>query len=93
MAHSLDEIRRIKDAAAAELMGRPGVTGVDVGYKYVGGQRTDEVVICVHVEEKKDVPAAERITATIQARTRTSRCTGSSRQSTGRPTSPWWAAR
>jgi len=58
---SLDEIRRIKNEAEAELLKLPGVVGVDVGYKYVGGKKTDVLAIRVYVKEKKDVPKKEEI--------------------------------
>ena len=38
-----DEIRDLKRSVEQELLSRPGITGVDVGYKYVGGQRTDDL--------------------------------------------------
>lgn len=41
---------------------RPDVTGVDVGYRYTNGQRTNDVVVRVHVLEKlheAEVAAAE----------------------------------
>jgi endonuclease G len=31
---------------------RPDVTGVDIGYKYSGGERTDEITVRIHVREK-----------------------------------------
>lgn len=66
MTQEIAEIIRIKQAAEADLLGRPGVTGVGVGYKYVAGERTDQVVIRVHVAHKRDdVPEAERIPETI----------------------------
>lgn len=61
-----NEILQIKKAVEAELLQRPGVTGVDVGYKYVNGQKTDQIAIRVLVEEKKDVPPEQRIPNTIQ---------------------------
>jgi hypothetical protein len=61
----IDDIIRIKRAAERELLARPGVRGVDVGYKYVGGERTDEIAIRVYVEHKRDVPAEERIPESI----------------------------
>jgi len=62
MAKALHEIVAIKEGVEAELMRRPGVTAVDVGYKYVNGQRTDQLAIRVMVErKKKTVPEAERI--------------------------------
>jgi hypothetical protein len=62
----LSEIVKIKEAAEADLLKRPGVTAVDVGYKYVGGQRTDEIAIRIHVAEKKDVPLDEQIPKIIE---------------------------
>ncbi len=47
-------------------MQRPGVTGIDVDFKYVDGKKTDEIAIRVFVEEKKDVPFNERIPETIE---------------------------
>ncbi len=61
----LSKIVQIKEAAEADLLKRPGVTGVDVGYKYVGGQKTDEIAIRVHVAEKKDVPPDQKVPETI----------------------------
>jgi hypothetical protein len=49
-----------------QLLSIPGVNAVDVGYKYTNGQRTDEVVIRVHVsKKKKNVPADQMIPAEI----------------------------
>jgi len=59
------EIRRIKSEKESDLLSRPGVTGVDVGPKFVKGKKTDEIAIRVYVEKKKDVPAKEKIPATI----------------------------
>jgi len=46
-------------AAEAELekvrtdwLDRPGVTAIDIGYRYRGGQMTDELAIRVHVQHK-----------------------------------------
>jgi hypothetical protein len=63
---NLDEIRRIKAEVEEELLKLPGVTGVDVGYKYVGGKKTDVVAIRVYVEEKKDVPEEDAVPKQIQ---------------------------
>src|SRR5712692_5831152 len=63
---TLSEIVAVKESVVADLLKRLGVTGVDVGYKYVGGKRTDEISVRVLVREKKDVPADERIPETIQ---------------------------
>ena len=58
MAKSIDEIVALKERVEEELLGRPGVTGVDVGYKEVGVEKTDEIAIRVMVKKKKkEVPA------------------------------------
>ncbi len=61
----LSKIVQIKEAAEADLLKRPGVTAVDVGYKYVGGQKTDQIAIRVHVAEKKNVSPDQKIPETI----------------------------
>lgn len=61
MAH-LDEIIRHKEAAEADLLKLKGTTGVDVGFKYVKGKRTDEIVVRVLVKEKKkQVPENQKV--------------------------------
>ena len=65
MSQDLDKIKQTKRAAEADLLNRPGVIGVDVGYRYVGGVKTDEIVIRVHVAEKKDVSPDQKIPETI----------------------------
>lgn len=60
-----ENILKAKASAVEDLLNRPGVTGVDVGLKNIGGQRTDQIVIRVFVKEKKNVPEAERLPQTI----------------------------
>ncbi len=63
---SMEELVAIKDRAETEYLSRPGVTGIDVGYKVVGGVQTDEVAIRVHVKKKKaSVPKAQMVPAQI----------------------------
>ena len=62
---TLAEIRKTKSEKEDDLLSRPGVTGVDIGPKIVKGKETDETSIRVYVEKKKDVPAKEKIPATI----------------------------
>ncbi|WP_315092965.1 hypothetical protein [uncultured Cellulomonas sp.] len=63
---SIAELVAIKERVEAEYLARPGVTGIDVGYKVVAGVQTDEVAIRVHVEKKKDtVPKAQRVPTSI----------------------------
>jgi hypothetical protein len=61
-----DDIARAKMRAEHNLLRRSGVTGVDVGCKYVEGKQTDEIVIRVHVAtKKKRLPRRQMIPATI----------------------------
>ena len=63
---SMDELVSIKERVEAQFLGAPGVTGIDVGYKEVGGQLTDQVAIRVHVAHKTDsVPDDQRVPAEI----------------------------
>ena len=62
---TVSEIRPIKKAAEAELLRRPGVTGVDIGYKFVAGKKTSTLSIRVYVEKKGNVPAGKAIPETI----------------------------
>jgi hypothetical protein len=57
---------RAKESVEDDILKRPGVTGIGVGTKYVGGKPTGEVSIQVFVKEKKKtVPAGEMIPAQI----------------------------
>ena len=67
MSKTLHEIIATKESAEASLLQRAGVTAVDVGYKYVGGVRTEEVAIRVMVARKRpDVDANEKVPSDIQ---------------------------
>ena len=64
---TLDEIKEIKRGAEDELLALPGVTGVGVGKKKVGGEKTDENAIIVYVEKKKpldEIPKDQRVPKT-----------------------------
>jgi len=61
MAKNLEEIKRVKQEVESDLLKLPGVTGVDVGYKYVDGKKTDILAIRVYVEKKKDPQEKELI--------------------------------
>ncbi len=63
---SIDEIRRIKAEVEGELLKLPGVTGVDIGYKYIGGKKTDILAIRILVKRKKDVLKKHIIPEEIQ---------------------------
>ena len=60
------ELRRVKEEVEGELLSRPGVTGVDIGYKEVAGRPTDRLAIRVLVEKKRDVPEDEEIPKEIE---------------------------
>jgi hypothetical protein len=66
MAEIPTGLKRTKQAVEQDLLGRPGVVGVGIGYKEVGGKPTDRLAIRVLVEEKRDVPDEERIPPTIE---------------------------
>jgi hypothetical protein len=64
---SVDELIAIKERVEAQFLNAPGVTAVDVGYKEVGGQLTDQVAIRVHVAQKTDnVPDDQRVPGEIE---------------------------
>lgn len=63
---SLEEIRRIKGVAEVDLLKLPGVVGVDIGHKLVGGVATEVMAIRVYVEKKKDVPQEHTIPVEIE---------------------------
>lgn len=60
----INEIITQKEAAVEALMKMDGVNGVDVGYKYKDGKRTDEVTIRVHVTKKKKGLSAKEMIPT-----------------------------
>jgi hypothetical protein len=61
-----EQVRQVKEQVEDELLHLPGVTGVDVGYKIVGGQKTDTLAIRVYVQKKQDAPAGQEIPTEIQ---------------------------
>jgi hypothetical protein len=63
---SKEELRQIKKRAEQTLLKLPGVTGVALGHKTVGGQKTDVPAIVVYVERKRDVAATDRIPASFE---------------------------
>lgn len=54
-----------KRLAERDLLRYPGVTGVDVGYKYVRGRRTTTLAIRVFVEHKGRFAESDRIPAAV----------------------------
>lgn len=59
---TVDDLVVRKQQVEAQFLALPGVTGVDVGFKEVGGHLTDQLSVRVHVAAKRDdVPDAQRI--------------------------------
>ena len=56
---AIAELDKVRD----DLMERPGVTAVDVGLRYRGGELTDELAIRVHVARKlpREALAADQL--------------------------------
>lgn len=48
------------DGVRGEWLRRPGVSGVDVGFKISGGKLTDDVALRVHVERKLPLEALDK---------------------------------
>ncbi|HWV98517.1 MAG TPA: hypothetical protein VNZ64_02375 [Candidatus Acidoferrum sp.] len=60
------DIIAAKKAVVGAWLSRPGVTGMDVGFKYVGGKRTSDVAIRLFVRKKlADVAPDERFPSLI----------------------------
>ncbi|HEX3044312.1 MAG TPA: hypothetical protein VHY08_06120, partial [Bacillota bacterium] len=54
-AEETEKVKKVKDDHENNLLTKANVTGVDIGYKYVNGEKTDKVAIRVFVEKKEDV--------------------------------------
>ncbi len=61
-----ERIREIKTRAESDLLKIPGVTGIDIGYKKVGGRNTAILAIRVYVEKKGDVAENQSIPSEIE---------------------------
>ena len=49
----LDRAEAVLESVRKDWLKKPGVTGVDLGFKWKGGQMTDTLSIRVHVARKK----------------------------------------
>jgi hypothetical protein len=54
---SMDEAVEIKTRHENELLGLDGVTGVDVGYRRIDGNQTEEPAIRVYVADRGAAPS------------------------------------
>jgi len=59
MMKAIPEIVALKERHEERFLKLPGVTGIDVGFKYVAGRRTPEIAIRVMVEQKKKTVTKE----------------------------------
>lgn len=50
---TFEEVKRVREKYEASLMKREGVVGCAVGYKHIGGKKTDKLCIVCYVIEKK----------------------------------------
>lgn len=63
---SIEELVSIKDQVTQRFLDQPGVRGIDVGFKEVGGRLTDQVAVRIHVAQKTDdIPPAQMVPAEI----------------------------
>lgn len=65
MDQKVKELIDIKRANEKVLLNKPNVIGVDVGFKYVKGKRTDEIVIRTFVKKKENVNSKDEVPRTI----------------------------
>lgn len=63
---TMDEALQIKAEVEPDLINKPGVTGIDVGYRVVDGKRTEEPAIRVYVANKEAAVKALSLPGEIQ---------------------------
>lgn len=56
-----ERLRAIKDRISDEYLRRPGIRGVGVGFKKVGGRETDRLAVRFYVAAKRTVAASEAL--------------------------------
>lgn len=59
-------IQQVKRDVEDDLLRRPGVTGVSIGMKRVGGSATDQLAIIVYVERKGSYAPVDEIADSIR---------------------------
>ena len=52
---TMEDVRRVKAEYEEELMRKPGVVSVAIGYKHIDGKKTNQLCIICYVSEKKAV--------------------------------------
>lgn len=61
-----DRVRVVRAEVETQMLQRPGVTGIDTGYKVVDGRKTDQLCIRIYVKKKQDVTESELIPREIK---------------------------
>lgn len=56
MSKTLEQAVRAKERIEAEILSKPGVTGIDVGYDPRSGAESSEPIIRVYVANKQAAP-------------------------------------
>jgi uncharacterized membrane protein YqgA involved in biofilm formation len=56
---TLEEVKRVKAEYEKELMQKPGVVGVAIGYKLIKGKKTNQLCIVCYVVKKKRIGELE----------------------------------
>jgi hypothetical protein len=60
------DIHMVREKIRADILARPGVNGLDIGKRRIGGTETDELAIRVYVEKKDPgIPNYQRIPTVI----------------------------
>ncbi|PFZ89263.1 hypothetical protein [Bacillus wiedmannii] len=65
MNSKINELLNIKELHAEKILAKPNVIGVDVGFKYVGGRRTGDIVIRAFVKKKENVSPENAVSQNI----------------------------
>jgi hypothetical protein len=61
-----EAMRLIKDRVSAEFLQRPGVRGIGVGFKEIGGQQINQLAIRFYVTHKYECPEQEKLPTEIE---------------------------
>ncbi len=54
---TLEQAVLAKERIEAEILGKPGVTAIDAGYRSTAGAKGSEPVIRIYVADKKQAPS------------------------------------
>ncbi len=57
--YEINLVEETLEGVLDDWLARPGVTGVDIGFKWSGGQMSEELALRVHVVQKKDAASID----------------------------------